>query len=43
MSETHIMLEFESVEVKLAILRGIKTVDLSSNILWLYVSEKTDS
>lgn len=40
-SETHIVLEFKSVEVKFAALGGITTVELFSNILWLYFSEKT--
>lgn len=39
-SETHIVLEFKSVKVKLAVLGRIKTVDHFSNILWLYFQRK---
>jgi len=34
-SETHIVLEFKSVMVEFAVLGGITTVELFSNILWL--------
>lgn len=41
-SETHIVLELKSVMVEFAVLGGITTVELFSNILWLWFSEKTE-